>query len=97
MEIEAIAFVREYFSLLEEYEVKKTENKRIVEKLKIQTKVIIKHRELFNKYFDTNIQDRERFYSRINETIDFAISKADTQLIEILSETVKQVKRQQLL
>lgn len=97
MELEPISFVREYFSLLEEYEKKGTENKRIISKVKTQTKAVLEHREVFNAYFETNIQDRIKFYSKINEALSFAIEKADTQLVQVLGETIKQVKKQQLL
>ena len=97
MEFEPIAFIREYFSLLEEYEIKRTENKRVISKIKAQTKAILQHREVFNAYFETNIQDRMMFYSKINEALDFAIKKADIQLVEVLEDTIKQVKKQQLL
>lgn len=97
MELDPKAFVREYFSLLEEYEVKRTENKRIVESIKCQTRVILEKRQIFNTYFDTNIQDRLQFYARINEAIDFAIKKADKQMMEVLGETIKQIKKQKLI
>lgn len=97
MELDPISFVREYFSLLEEYEIKRTENKRVISKVKTQTKAILEHREIFNEYFERNIQDRTKFYSMINEALSFAIEKADTQLVEVLGETIKQIKKRQLL
>ena len=74
MEFEPIAFVREYFSLLEEYEIKRTENKRVISKINFLASMHPSRR--ISKSLPINPSEVHTMLKRRGNIIEDAISRS---------------------
>ncbi len=85
--------IREHYRYISECEANSTEAEKQIAVIKVKTKELQAHTELAQKYFQHQIQERERLFKSASAVLEKAMETGNVDFAQIAVRTIEVVHR----
>lgn len=81
--------INEHYKYISECEIKSTELARQTATIRAKTKILQTHTDLAEKYFQYQMQERERLFTSASKMLEIAIKNGDVEIAQIALKTLE--------
>lgn len=81
--------VKSHYRYISDCEINSTEIEREISVIKLETQELLAYRELAQKYFQYNLQERERLFKSSSAVLEKSIENGDAELAQIAIKAIE--------